>query len=176
MYLGYLADQPLASQDAGETAADPRQRPIVQHALARMKEGGYLEAFARVGFLLAGTDEPIPLSLLTTAQDLIKDYADLLPPLPVDQWRRVRGEQEIIVRYDPERAIETLPRLLNDDEREHLLALIERVVNDKRVLERSPTAQQAAMLQRVRNALGGDGFSIRTEKVTTRKRTDVALR
>jgi hypothetical protein len=176
IYLGYLAEQPVAQQAADQALADPRERPVVRDALARIAEGGYAEAFARVGFLLARADEPIPLSLLTTAQDLIKDYADLLPPLPVDQWRRVRGEQEIIVRYDPERAIETLPRLLNDDEREHLLALIERVVNDKRVLERSPTEQQAAMLQRVRNALGGDGFSIRTEKVTARKRADVALR
>ncbi|MGZ8268644.1 MAG: hypothetical protein ACXWUU_14410 [Burkholderiales bacterium] len=117
-------------------------------------EGGYAEAFARVGFLLAGTDEPIPLSLLTTAQDLIRDYANLLPPLPVEQWHRIRGEQEI-VRYDPERALATLPRLLDDAEREHLVALIERVVTDKRVLARPPTPQQAAMLERVRKALGG---------------------
>jgi hypothetical protein len=125
----------------------------VRDALARMAEGGYPEAFARVGFLLAGTDEPIPLSLLTTAQDLIKDYAELMPPLPPDQWRRIRGEQEIIVRYEPERAIETLPQLLHDEERERLLALIERVVSDKRVLERKPTAQQASMLDRIRKAL-----------------------
>ena len=175
VYVGYLADRPVASQDAGEIAADPRQRPIVQQALARMTEGGYPEAFARVGFLLAGTDDPIPLSLLTTAQDLIKDYADLMPALPMDEWRRIRGEQEIIVRYDRERAIETLPRLLKDTEREHLLALIERVVNDKRVLERAPTAQQAAMLQQVRSTLGDTRVSIRTEKVSTGKRTQLAL-
>ena len=141
-----------------------------------MTEGGYPEAFARVGFLLAGTDKPIPLSLLTTAQDLIKDYGDLLPRLPVEQWRRIRGEQEIIVRYDADRAIETLPQLLKDHERDRLLALIERVVSDKRVLERAPTSQQAAMLERVRRALGSTRVSIRTEKVTARKRTDVALR
>jgi len=175
VYVGYLADHPVASQDAGETAADPRQRPIVQQALARMTQGGYPEAFARVGFLLAGTDDPIPLSLLTTAQDLIKDYADLMPALPMDEWRRIRGEQEIIVRYDRERAIETLPRLLKDAEREHLLALIERVVNDKRVLERPPTQQQSAMLERVRSALGDNRLVIRTEKMRTDKRTQLAL-
>ena len=176
IYLGYLAEQPVVQQAADQPSADPRKRPVVRDALARIAEGGYAEAFARVGFLLARTDEPIPLSLLTTAQDLINDYADLLPTLPVEEWRRIRGEQEIIVRYDPDRAIETLPRLLQDDERQRLLTLIDRVVNDKRVLERSPTPQQAAMLQRVRNVLGGDGFSIRTEKVTVSKRTDVALR
>jgi len=176
IYLAYLAEQAASQQNATDASTGPRERPVVRQALARMTEGGYPEAFARVGFLLAGTDKPIPLSLLTTAQDLIKDYGDLLPRLPVEQWRRIRGEQEIIVRYDADRAIETLPQLLKDHERDRLLALIERVVSDKRVLERAPTSQQAAMLERVRRALGSTRVSIRTEKVTARKRTDVALR
>lgn len=170
VYLTLFAEQAPASQVAGEAAADPRRRTVVQQALSRMAEGGYYEAFARVGFLLAGTDQPIPLSLLTTAQELIKDYADLMPPLPPDQWRRIRGEQEIIVRYEPERALETLPQLLDDEERGRLLALIERVVSDKRVLETKPTAQQASMLDRVRKALGAkreraaSGSSLRARK------------
>ncbi len=165
IYFGYLAEQPVAQQAADQPLADPRERPVVRDALARIAEGGYAEAFARVGFLLARTDEPIPLSLLTTAQELIKDYAELMPPLPPHQWRRIRGQQEIIVRYEPERAIETLPRLLDDDERERLLALIERVVSDKRVLERKPTAQQAAMLERIRKALQDTaaGSRVRTQ-------------
>jgi pimeloyl-ACP methyl ester carboxylesterase len=153
-YLAYVAEQAPAKQGAVEPFADPRQRPAVRQALARIAEGGYAEAFARVAFLLAGTDEPIPLWLLTTAQELIKDYSDLMPPQTLEQSRRIRGEQEIIVRYEPERALETLPQLLDDEERERLLALIERVVSDKRVLERKPTAQQTAMLDRVRKALG----------------------
>jgi pimeloyl-ACP methyl ester carboxylesterase len=153
-YLAYLAERDALNPDAADASADPRNRPLVQQVLARIAEGGYHEAFARVGFLLAGTDEPIQLSLLTTAQELIKDYADLMPQLPPDQWRRIRGEQEIIVRHEPERALETLPQLLDDKERERLLELIERVVKDKRVLATKPTAQQTAMLDRVRKALG----------------------
>ena len=34
--------------------------------------------------------------------------------MPRDQWRRVRGEQEIIVRYAPDEAIATLPALLRE--------------------------------------------------------------
>ena len=45
-------------------------------------------------------------------QQLIKEYGDLLPTMTPDEWRRVRGEQEIIVRYEPERALATLPELL----------------------------------------------------------------
>ena len=37
-----------------------------------------------------------------------------LPAMPPDQWRRIRGEQEIIVRYEPEQALATLPKLLAD--------------------------------------------------------------
>jgi hypothetical protein len=57
---------------APDKAVDPCQRPAVRQALARIAEGGYAEAFAHVALLIAGTDEPIPLSLLTTAQELIK--------------------------------------------------------------------------------------------------------
>ena len=42
-----------------------------------------------------------------------EDYRDLLPDLPPDEVRRIRGEQEIIVRYEPEKAVETLPALLS---------------------------------------------------------------
>jgi hypothetical protein len=44
---------------------------------------------------------------------------DLMPKMPADQWRAFRGEQEIIVRYEPAQALATLPRLLsNPDDRE----------------------------------------------------------
>ena len=153
LHIGYLAEQPAATLVAADAAADPRERPAVRQALGRIAEGGYPEAFARVGFLLAGMDEPVPVSLLATAGDLIKEYADVLPRVSPEEMRRIRGEQEIIVRYEPERAIETLPRLLDEDERKRLLDLLERLVNDKRVLERQPTPQQEVMLERIRAAL-----------------------
>ena len=161
-YLTHIAAPEEANAAVGESSGDPRQRPAVRQALEQIAQGGYAEAFARVGFLLARTDEPIPLSLLTTAQELIEDYADLMPSLAPDQWRRIRGRQEIIVRYEPEHALQTLPDLLDDHDRERLLALIERVVADPRVLARKPTAQQTAMLDRVRAALA-----------QTRRRPDV---
>ncbi|MFX8708316.1 hypothetical protein ABTM42_21035, partial [Acinetobacter baumannii] len=74
-YVTYLADRDAAKRGALDVAADSRVRPEVREVLALIAEGGYHAAFARVGFLLAGTDDPIPLSLLTTAQALIRDYA-----------------------------------------------------------------------------------------------------
>ncbi len=53
--------------------------------------------------LLARKGEPLMLSRLQMRQQLIKEYGELLPKMTPDEWRRVRGEQEIIVRYEPER-------------------------------------------------------------------------
>jgi hypothetical protein len=78
--------------------------------------------------------------------------------MPLEQWRRIRGEQEIIVRYEPERAIETLPKLVTDRaDRERLLRLLQRLVNDPRVQQQAPTDEQVAMLARVQRVLGGPG-------------------
>lgn len=150
-----LADKREAEEQAAASVTDPRELPFVQEALASVAEGGYTEAFARVAALLVRKGE-LPLSRLVMRQELATDYADLLPDLPLDEWRRVRGEQEIVVRYAPEQALATLPTLLAEDaDRERLLTLLERVAADERVLRANPTAEQAAMLERIRAALGG---------------------
>ena len=87
---------------------------VREEALASIGEGGYPEALARVACLLARKGEPLLLSRLQMKQELMADYRDLLPAMPPDQWRRVRGEQEIIVRYEPDAALATLPKLLAD--------------------------------------------------------------
>ena len=151
MFQLYQAEQ------KGETtaaSADVRERPYVKQALERIDKGGYTEAFARVAYLLARKGEPLPLSRVTMRQELAKDYAYLLPELPLDEWRRIRGEQEIIVRHAPEQAIATLPLLLDEDERLRMMTLLERVLADRRVQQAKPTAEQVAMLERVRRVLG----------------------
>ena len=101
---------------SGDRAARgrPARALVVKNALASIDKGGYAEALARVGFLMAHEDEPLPLSRLELAHELLDDYRELLPDLPLDQVRRIAGEQEIIARYEPERAVETLPLLLSD--------------------------------------------------------------
>ncbi|MEX3916565.1 DUF3141 domain-containing protein [Paraburkholderia sp. BR10872] len=135
-------------------AGDPRDLPYVRDALASMAEGGYTEALARAACLLARRGEPLPLARLALRHELAKDYAAYLPQLPGDQWRRVRGEQEIIVRYEPEQALATLPHLLADpQDREKLLELAEKLLDDKRVQEAGPTAAQLSMLDKIRSSL-----------------------
>jgi hypothetical protein len=123
-------------------------------ALPSMGEGGYPAALARVAVLLARKGEPLPLSRIELKRELLKDYRDYLPALPPEDARRIRGEQEVLVRREPEQAIEALPRLVTQrQERERLLALLERLLADGRVQDVGPTDEQLAMLSRIRTVL-----------------------
>ena len=155
MFALHLAEGGLA-EAAPPGVADPRELPEVQEALASIEEGGYAEAAARAAVLLARKGEPLPLARLQLKKELIRDYKDLLPAIPMDEARRVRGAQELIVRHAPEQAIATLPRLLRSAaDRDRLLALLDRVLTDERVQKHKPLPEQLAMLERIRGTVGG---------------------
>ena len=85
----------------------------------------------------------------------MEDYAALLPKLSQEERRRIRGQEEVIVAFEPERALETLPALLPDpDDRAQLLALLERLATDPRIWKDRPAPDQLAMLERIRTVLG----------------------
>jgi len=156
LYAACLSDGRGA--DARARAEDPLQLPVVRDALASADRGGYPEALARVAFLMAHQDKPLPLLQLQLAHDLLEDYRELLPALDPDEVRRIGGEQEIIARFAPERAIETLPALLAArKDRDRLLTLLERVLADERVQKIQPTAEQTETLARIRRVLRQPG-------------------
>ena len=144
----YLADKREAEASAAESMVEPRDLPYVKEALASIAEGGYAEALARVGALLARRGAPLPLARLALKKELAGEYRDLLPDLKRDQWRRVRGEQDIIVRYEPEQAVATLPILLRDPaDREKLITLVRRLLADERVQQVGPSSEQLSMIE-----------------------------
>jgi len=107
-----------------------------------------------VAFLLTRSDEPLPLSRLELRQELLGDYADFLPEMPLHDWRRVRGTQEIIVRHEPEEALASLPALLAEpNARARLVRLLDKLKSDRRVMGRAPTAAQTSMLASIRGLL-----------------------
>ena len=86
--------------------------------------------------------------------ELVRDYADLLPPLAVKPWKDIRGRQEIISRYESDRAVQTLPALLaSAEDRQRFLGLLDRLLADPRLPTGRATAAQRAMLQRIRAVL-----------------------
>lgn len=154
VYGNMFSAHQAQEQEAHEHKTDPRELPFVQDALASIAHGGYAEAVARVACLLVDHDEPLPLARMVLRQELMADYADYLPEKPRDEWRRIRGEQEIIVRYEPEQALSTLPDLLNDNEdRKKLLTFMDKLRDDSRLQGFEPTATQHDTLARIRAAL-----------------------
>ncbi|MFO1316762.1 MAG: DUF3141 domain-containing protein [Burkholderiales bacterium] len=140
----YLADKHQA--EAALAVADARELPFVQSALAAIEEGGYPEAVARVAYLLLRKGEPMMLSWLERKEAFVAENSDLMPAVTREAWRRIRGEQEIIARYAPDKAIATLPKLLADArDRERLRALLERLAQEAQRMRREPTAEQVAM-------------------------------
>jgi hypothetical protein len=106
------------------------------------------------------------------------EYADLLPSMPRDQWRRVRGEQDIIVRYEPERALETLPELLRDPaDRRRLVTLAQRLLADERMQRARPTREQLAMIETIGKTLAvGAAPAKRSSRRTAHKPPPKAAR
>jgi len=150
----YLADKREAEKAEVVPMVEGRELPFVAEALASIDQGGYPEALARVAAMLARSGEPLPLSSLQLKQELMADYGDLLPSVPPDQWRRTRGEQEIIVRYEPEKALATLPKLLaNPADRQRLVTLVRALLADERIQRAKPSIQQLSMIEHVGETL-----------------------
>lgn len=147
----HVADKAEHEAERAHAAAQMRETERVQDLLARITEGGYAAAVARAAYLLARRGQPILLDAIETKRDLMLEYRALMPDLPRDEARRVRGEQEIIVNHAPQQAIETLPELLaRPDDRKRFVALFERLLSDPRVQAVQPTDQQQEMLERLR--------------------------
>jgi pimeloyl-ACP methyl ester carboxylesterase len=155
VFYFYLADRPDARQP-DRPQRDARELPVVKEALATIDRGGYVEAFERIAALVAGRGEPLPLHRLQSQKELLEDYRELLPQLAFEARRLIRGEQDIIVRYEPEQALATLPRLLSQPgDRQKMLTLLDTLLADERFLRGfRPTDGQLAVLERIRGVLG----------------------
>ena len=150
----YLADK-VQAEPLGTLPADPRSLPFVKTALDGIEAGGYAAALARAAELLDRRGVPVPLARLDRKTALLKEYADLLPELSAHEWKLIRSEQDIIVRFEPERALATLPQLLSQwPDRERFLLVLDKIANDRQLVS-EPTPEQLAMVERILNVLQG---------------------
>ena len=146
MRLGIPSD---AVPESEPVPTEPRELPEVRKSLEAMDHGGFLEAIARIGALMASQRGEFPLSRLEQASELKQSDA-VLSKLTVDEALRIKAEQSTLVEMEPERALETLPGLLADSvDREHVIDLMERAVTMVEL-----NADQAAMLDRIRRVMG----------------------
>lgn len=154
LFSMYLADRSDAARPNGSAAKNPQDLPDVRLALSSIRLGGYVDALARIAFLLTRKDEPLPLSRLELRRELAERYAGYLPEIDPHEWRTIRGRQEIIARADPDEALRTLPDLLDvAADRRRMLALLDKLARDPQVLGARPTVAQKKMFERIRALL-----------------------
>lgn len=129
--------------------SDPRELPIVQDALAAIGKGGYPEAIAFIGAFVGKGMGRISHARLELVDRFI--HSDkILSRLPSDEARRIKSEQSVIAELEPERGLESLPKLLADPaDRRRALAVL-----DEAVTAVDFTTEQLAMIDRVRAILG----------------------
>jgi pimeloyl-ACP methyl ester carboxylesterase len=137
------------SAETPPAVSDPRELPLVRDALAAIGTGGYPEALALMGALLGRGAGRIPLDRLELVDRFVRTDK-VLSRLPADAVRRIKAEQAVIAELEPERGLQSLPRLLADPaDRRRALAVLDQVVTTV-----EPTPEQRAMLERVRSVLG----------------------
>jgi hypothetical protein len=138
-----------AAENARSTP-DPRDLPIVQEALASIGQGGYPEAIALIGALVGRGAGRISLARLELVDRLVRSDK-VLSRIPAEEVRRIKSEQAVIAELEPERALESLSKLLVDPaDRRRALAVLDEVVAAVEF-----TAEQLVVLDRVRAILGG---------------------
>ena len=99
---------------------------------------------------MARKGEPLPLARIELKTQLVREYADLLPPLSAEQWHLIRGRQEIICRHERDRAVQTLPKLLaSAEDRTRFLTVLDQLLADPRISTARTTAAQRAMHARL---------------------------
>jgi hypothetical protein len=140
-----------AGAEAAPSAPNPRDLPIVQEALAGIGKGGYPEAIALIGALIGRGAGRIPIARLELVDRFVRTD-EVLSQLSSDEVRRIKAEQAVVAELEPERGLQSLPKLLTKAaDRRRALSVI-----DEAVVQVELTKEQKTMLDRVFAALGAD--------------------
>jgi hypothetical protein len=115
---------------------------------------------ALIGALIGPRAGRIPVARLELVEQFL--HGDkVLSKLPADAIRRIRAEQSVVAELEPERGLQSLPKLLADPaDRRRVLAVL-----DKAVAAVRPTEEQHAMIDRVRDVLAAEAARPQPEEV-----------
>jgi len=148
------------ARKAAPVDSETRAQPYVEAALAAIRQGGYLDALARIAALLQRDGAKVPLSRLELRSDIAKAYAAYFPEIDPHAWHLIRGQQDIIVHHAAAQALETLPDLLaHGDDRARTVELIDKLASDPRLADENALGVQLAVLARIRAVLA-DGRAL----------------
>ncbi len=103
--------------------AELRALPTVQSALMRIEEGGFVEAVVRMLILLAESRGSVRRDRLERSSRVLTQD-EPFSALTADERAMILYEQTLIVQYERERAIESLPTLLKTEEERALAAQV----------------------------------------------------
>ena len=143
--------QEYSHQKSVQTA-DAKDIPYVKEALASINRGGFIEALSRTVTLLEIAGDYLSLHQLEKAREVAVRYRELLPDLSAQEFRRIRGEQQIICRYAPDQALAGLPRLLTQRaDRDLYLKWLDIIETDDTITEQGRIGkEQHVLLKRIR--------------------------
>lgn len=129
--------------------AELRALPEVQSALHHISEGGFTEAVIRMLILLADSRGEVRRDRLERASAVLTQD-EPFRSLSTDERRQIIDEQTLVVQFEREAAIQTLPDLLKTSEDRKLAAEVAQFVPGS-IEEMSPNTLE--MLQRFRHVL-----------------------
>jgi len=133
-----------------ENEAELRALNEVQYALRHMADGGFVEAVIRMLVLLAESRGNVRRDRLERSSHLLTE-SEPFRSLGSELRKRIIDQQTLLVEFEPQGAIETLPRLLKTPEQRALAAEVVQYVPG-RIGEMAPGTLE--MLQRFRHVLG----------------------
>ena len=137
---------PRMSEVAG---TDLRAVPEVRQALAQIGRGNFAVAVIRILILLARSRKSVRRDRLDRANDMLTTQEPFVS-LGEDARTRIIHQQNLIVEFEPEQAIATLPRLLpNAEDRPKAIALCEHVAGAYAQM----TGDTRDMFKRIRKVL-----------------------
>jgi pimeloyl-ACP methyl ester carboxylesterase len=146
-----LRETPEPCPEIQAASPDLRELPLIQDALAAIGTGGYPEAMALIGALIGRKAGPVPLARLELMERFFRSDK-VFSRLPADAIRRIRAEQGVVAELEPERGLQSLPKLLaRPTDRRRALSVLHEAVN---AVELTP--EQLAVVDQVRAVLGAE--------------------
>jgi hypothetical protein len=142
--------KPYASERTRKDPNELRYLPVVQAMLLRIEDGGFEAALIRMLILLADTRGSVRRDRLERSAKVLTSEEPFVS-LSADRRATLIHEQSIVVEFEPEQALRSLPHLLpHEDQRRRALDLVHYIVGARSEME----PQSLRLLQTLEELLG----------------------